>query len=435
MPTIRMNKKRFIKLLGKRLDDDELGYYISMIGTDLEEISPEEIIVEVFPNRPDMLSEEGFARAMRYFLGIDDKIKMYKVNESSYHAYVDKDISRKFVGCAVVKDVDFDENAFRSLIELQEKLHITHGRKRSIASIGVHNLDVIEFPITYKRVNENFSFIPLGYDKEMTMKEILEKHEKGRQYKHLVKSYEVWVDNKGDVLAFPPVINAQYTAIDENTQNFFIDVTGTNKRVVEEVLNIVVTHLLELDGETYKVYVNNSPYPILEYRQKTIDIDYVNKLLGLNLSHNYIKDLLLKMGIGFKYKDEKRFNVLIPPYRTDILHDMDIVEDIAISYGYDKFSSTLPNIFTISKVSYKTKFENILRDIFIGLGALEVITYHLSNENILYKNMIIKKYTPIKVIHPMNEEYDTLRNSIFPLLLDFLSKNKTSIGRMKIFFI
>ncbi len=430
MPTITLKRKRLLGLVGKPIDNEELSYAISMIGTDLEEINNENIIVEVSPNRPDMLSEEGFARALRYFLELEDEIKQYKVNhEDTYYAEINKKAlkPRPYIAGAIVKNVkDFDEEAFESIINLQEKLHVTHGRKRKVASIGVHDLRKIEFPLKYTCVDENFKFTPLGWEREGSVKEILREHEKGKEYGHLLNEgiYPVWIDNKGDVLALPPIINGCVTAISPETRNFFIDVTGTNERVVNEILNIVVTHLVELGGEVYSFRVGNSEYPDLSYKRKKVNLDYVNSLLGLNLNMNYIEELLLKMGLGFEKIDNKNFYALVPPYRTDILHPIDIVEDIGIAYGYDKFEPELPNIFTIASLSDETKFEDILRDTFIGMGAIEVLSYHLSNEKILHENMGIKNKTCIKVIHPMNEEYNALRDSIIPLLLEFLSKNK-----------
>ncbi len=428
MPTITLRKKRLLKLLGRKINMEDLSYAISMIGTDVKEVNEENIIVEVFPNRPDMLSEEGFARALRYYLEFDDELKLYEVKGPPYKGYAEKEalLLRPYIAGAIVKNVkNFDEEAFESIINLQEKLHITHGRKRKVASIGVHNLNKIKFPIYYKAVNRDFSFTPLGWDKEASIDEILRNHEKGKEYGHLLegKKVPIWVDDKGDVLALPPIINGSITAISPNTQDFFIDVTGTNEKAVKDALNIMVTHLLELGGEVYSFEINNNTHPDLNYKRKKVSLDYVNSLLGLNLNITYVEELLLRMGIGLEKISNKEFYALIPPYRTDIIHPMDIVEDIGIAYGYDKFEEKMPEIFTPSSISGLTKFENILREIFIGMKAQEIMTYHLSNDEILYKKMMLPT-KGVKVIHPMNEEYDTLRDSLIPVMLDFMSKNK-----------
>ena len=88
MPTVNLNKKEFEKLVGKKLELDKLKDRISMLGTDLEKIEGNEIIVEVFPNRPDMLSEQGFARAFSSFINIKKGLREYEVKKSNW--YVDR---------------------------------------------------------------------------------------------------------------------------------------------------------------------------------------------------------------------------------------------------------------------------------------------------------------------------------------------------------
>ena len=82
MPTVTLNRKTFEKLVGKKLNDATLKDRISYLGTDLENVTADKIIVEIFPNRPDMLSEQGFARAFASFIGAKKGFREYSVNES-----------------------------------------------------------------------------------------------------------------------------------------------------------------------------------------------------------------------------------------------------------------------------------------------------------------------------------------------------------------
>ncbi|HHI04261.1 MAG TPA: phenylalanine--tRNA ligase subunit beta, partial [Candidatus Woesearchaeota archaeon] len=77
MPTITLDKKDVMKLVGKEIPDDKLKDRISMLGTDLEKVDDSEIVVEVFPNRPDLLSEEGFTRALSSFIGVKTGLRKY----------------------------------------------------------------------------------------------------------------------------------------------------------------------------------------------------------------------------------------------------------------------------------------------------------------------------------------------------------------------
>ena len=83
MPTININKQVFEKLVGKKLSDEKLKDRISYLGTDLEEINEKEIIVEIFPNRPDMLSVQGFARAFSSFTNSKTGLRRYNILKSN----------------------------------------------------------------------------------------------------------------------------------------------------------------------------------------------------------------------------------------------------------------------------------------------------------------------------------------------------------------
>ena len=191
MPTVNFDKTEFISLLGKSVDDQTLSERISMIGTDLEKVDPE-IVVEVFPDRPDMLSIEGFTNAMKGFMGIEEGPIEFNVHNSTYKGAVDPKVKsvRPFAVGAIVKEINFDDNTIRSLMQIQEKLHITHGRNRKKVAIGVHDLEKIEFPIKYTTMPRDFTFVPLEFDKTLTIDEILKIHPKGIEYAHLVSEFK-----------------------------------------------------------------------------------------------------------------------------------------------------------------------------------------------------------------------------------------------------
>src|SRR3989344_4966488 len=152
MPSITLNKTVFEQLVGKQLPLEELKDRISMLGTDLEDIKDNEIHVEVFPNRPDMLSEQGFARAFSSFIGVKTGLRKYAVKESNQKIIIDSSVKgiRPYTACAIVKGLQFDEENLRQVIQIQEKLHVTYGRNRKKAAIGIYPLEKITFPITYK---------------------------------------------------------------------------------------------------------------------------------------------------------------------------------------------------------------------------------------------------------------------------------------------
>ncbi len=432
MPTITVDKKDLLKLLGKSIPDEKLKDRISMLGTDLEKVTKDEIDVEIFPNRPDMLSTEGFARALSSFIGIKKGLREYKINKSNYTAKQDKKTQkvRPYAVAAVIKDIKLDNAAIQSLMQVQEKLHISHGRNRKKISIGVYNLDTIKFPLIYTTKPTNFKFTPLESKKEYSLKEILEKHPKGREFKHLLedfKEYPIWLDVNNQVLSMPPIINSEETKVDEKAKNLFIDVTGTDLKACQEALNILITSLADRNGKIYQVKIDNKFYPDLKERKLKINKNYANKILGLNLTENNIKELLPKMGLGYS-----KGYALIPSYRTDIISEIDLVEELAIAYGYENFEPEIPNVSTIANENEFEKFKNKICNILTNLKLIETNTYNLTNKNNQTKNMNIKMNL-VEVENALNEDYNVLRSWMTPSLLEVLKNNKQYEYPQKIF--
>jgi len=431
MPTITLDKKDVMNLVGKEIPDDKLKDRISMLGTDLEKVDDSEIVVEVFPNRPDLLSEEGFARALSSFIGVKTGLRKYNVKKSLFKVNVDKSVEnvRPYIRCAILKNVNLSDEAIKSLMQLQEKLHLTHGRKRRKVAIGVHDFDVIKFPLVYKAVKPDaISFVPLDMTTEMNLAEILAKHPKGRDYAFVLEGlskYPVIIDAKNDVVSFPPIINGVVTQVKENTKNLFIDVTGLDVNAVTQALNILVASLADRGAEIYSLDVDEV-VPDLKPREMKVELSYVNKLLGLNLNEKKFVELLSRMGLGYD-KD-----VLIPAYRGDIIHSVDIVEAAAIAYGYDNFTPEIPNLATIAEENSFEKFKSKIAEILVGLGMIETNTYHITNKENLNKKMNIELGC-VELSNALTKDYDVLRSWMIPNLMDVLKNNRNREFPQKIF--
>lgn len=427
-----------MKLIGKKLPDSELDDRASMIGTAVESITKDSITVEIFPNRPDMLSEEGFARALRAFIGLEKGARKHSARKSKYRATVSKSLKglREIVSCCVAKNLKIDDKKLAEIMQFQEKLHTTHSRKRKSASIGFHDLDKISFPIKYEAVDANFAFSPLEIENKMPIKEILENHPKGKEFKHLVPGpkYPIWIDSKNMVIAFPPIINGKDTAVTTKTKNLFIDVTGTDEKIVEQAMNIIATSLADSGADIYSVNVNGKTTPALKIKPIKLEIEYANRLLGFELNGKEISDLLSRMGYGAKSKNEKDVEIIVPCYRTDVLHPFDVVEDIAISYGYENFKETDTGALTIGTESKGAILIRKIAEILVGAGCQETNTNHLMNENDLKKaNMVFSKSQLVKTLNSINIEYDTMRPALLPILLKIASENTHNEYPQRIF--
>jgi phenylalanyl-tRNA synthetase beta chain len=433
MPVITVNREDFCNLMGRDISMYEIERRLPMLGVGWDGEEKDEFSVEVNPNRPDMLSVEGLARAFSSFMNIKTSLRQYKAEKSIYMVTVDSSTKpvRPYIVCAAVTGMAFTDDSIKSLMDIQEKLHITHARKRRKAAIGVHDLDKVKFPLLYTTEDPSFKFIPLGEEKEMTLDNILKHTPKGKDYGWVLKGkerYPLLMDSSDKVMAMPPIINSIHTMVDENTKNLFIDVTGTDEKTINEILNIVVTALAERIGRIHLVKIK---YPQGEtetpkLQTKTMDLEpaYVNKLLGLNLKNNEMIEYLKRMGFDATEIAKGNLQVIIPCYRTDIMHAIDLVEDIAIGYGYDRFEPEIPNISTIGEEDPLENFSKKLKNLLVGYGLQEVVTFMLTNRNNSYKKMKVEEKDVIETINAKTEDYSVMRSWLLPSLMEVLWRNR-----------
>ncbi len=422
-------------LIGRRMPQDEVLEKLQLIGSDTGDTVPgsEDMTVEFFPNRPDMYSVEGIARAMRAFLGIEPGLRTYKVEDSDIKAVVTPEVReiRPYFMCAAVTGVEVDDTFLRSMMEMQEKLHITLGRKRTKLAIGIHDLDKVRSPFTFKAVDpDTFSFVPLTKTERMTMREILTEHEKGRAYAHLMEGmdrFPVIVDADGKVLSFPPIINGALTAVTVSTRNLFVDVTGFDAGAVEECVNIVTTALAERGGTIRRVHMEGAPkesYPNLEPREMTVSLKECGRFVGVDFAPEQAVEALGRMGIGAECEGD-RLTAHIPAYRTDFLHDADVYEDVAIGYGFDRYGKGGFEVSqTFGKLLPETAFADKVRDIMVGLGYTELTTLTLSNRRDEFELSGLPEVDSVTVKNPITEDHTCLRSYLMPSLMRILRHNK-----------
>jgi phenylalanyl-tRNA synthetase beta chain len=440
MPTVTLNKKIFEKLVGKKLSEEELKDRISMLGTDLEEVTDKEIIVEVFPNRPDLLSEQGFARAFASFIGEKKGLRDYKVTPSGEKVIIDKSVNevRPYTVCAIVKNLNFTDEKIREVIQLQEKLHVTHGRKRKKCAIGIYPMEKIKYPIRFMaKKPDEFKFIPLEFEKELTGAQILSQHPTGRDYGHLLEGkekYPFFIDANDEILSMPPIVNSHKTGkINEDTKEVFIECSGFDLHTLNVCLNIIVTSFADMGGEIYSMTLEypdkKIQTPNLEPEELNIDYDYINKRLGVKLTKEEINDNLEKMGYGVE-----EGKALIPAYRADVIHKVDLVEDVAIAYGYENFEPIIPDCATIGQEDKFAIFKRKISEILVGLGLIETNTNNITNK----KNQEVLMNTKIKLIeleNALSTDYNCLRAWVIPSQLEVLSHNKHNEYPQNIFTI
>lgn len=442
MANVNFDKKIFEKEIGRI--DDALLKKIAMFGTPVEEVREDEIELEIFPNRPDLLSYSGFKRSFLAFLGKKTKLKKYKLKkpEKNYKVYVDSSVKdiRPYTVCAIVKKIKLDDKKIKEIIDLQEKIHNTLGRKRRKVALGIYPLDKIKLPITFKAIEpDKIKFQPLEFPKEISGLEILQKHPTGKEYAPLLAGktkFPIFIDSANNILSMPPIINSELTGkINIKTKELFIECSGSDIEILKKCLNIVITTFYDIGGEIYQMKIKgkiSEITPNLDTEKKIFNIKNAEKLLGIKLNSKLVKNYLEKMGYNY---DIKKSEVEIPSWRTDILHEVDLIEDIAIAYGYDNFKPEIPEISTIGKESQKEIIKRKISEILIGLKMIEMSNYHLTTKKDQYSKMnILEKKEKNKIqVEESKTEYNLLRNSLTPYLLKNLSENINAEYPQKIF--
>ncbi|MDD5700147.1 MAG: phenylalanine--tRNA ligase subunit beta [Candidatus Nanoarchaeia archaeon] len=438
MAIVSINRHQFEKEIGRL--DEKMEERIAMLGTPVEKITKEEIQVEVFPNRPDLLSYHGFKRALLAFLGKKTGMQRYKLNKSreNYKVIVDsslKDI-RPYTACAIIKGLKLDSEKIKELIEIQEKLHLTLGRKRKKLAIGIYPLEKIKFPVTFKALEpDKIKFTPLDYEKDISGLEILQKHPAGKEYAHLLAGkarFPIFIDSDNKVLSMPPVINSQTTGkVTEETRDIFVECSGFDFNILKKCLNILVSVLADMGGSIYEVEVIHEKAkkitPDFEPEVIQISLVNVNKLLGLDLKENDIRKFLERMGY-----DYNKNIVEIPPWRIDILHEVDIIEDIAIGYGYENFIPEIPGISTIGQQAPEEIVRKKISEILTGLNLQEVSSYHLTTINDQFEKMDEKENSAI-ILENSKTDYNIMRKNLSHYLLKILAENVNNSFPQRIF--
>lgn len=412
---------------------DRLPY----IGLDIESVDKDSVRVEYSPNRPDFGTDFGIARAIRGLLGKEVGLPRFPTSPSGISVSVDGRLSdvRPFISCVVATGLRFDAEDVRQIISLQEDLHNGLGRKRKLVAIGIHEMDAITPPLSYNAVGSSFKFTPLGGIKPATISSILSGTPEGRAYGPALGGsghYPVIIDAKGVVLSFPPVINGDATRVTAKTRNMFVDVTSTDRNAGDDVMAVIATTLAEAGGRLGTVVVKypGKPRltPDLAPTEVPLDADLVRSVLGLDLGHREILKSLAKSRLGVKGS-----KVLGPRYRVDLLHPVDVAEEVALGYGVDRIGPLYPPSKQPGSFDHFEDFLDSTSTIMAGSGMIEMMTFELTDEKSVYSNFGRSSTDKVAVQNPKSIGHSILRDALVPTLMASLSANVRSDYPQRVF--
>jgi len=439
MPKIEVNQEAFFRLANQKYTVQELVDKLPVLKSEVDGAEGDTLKLEFNDtNRPDLWSTAGAARGLRvYYQGWDPKYPFFSTPEKQQDnggrtLVVDPELKniRPYCSAFAVRG-KVDAAALDDLIQTQEKLCHNFGRKRRTFAMGVFRSKMVKFPVKYWAADpDTTKFVPLGMSEMLSLREICKKHPKGQEYGYIAEAYPKFPLQQsadGRILSFPPVINsADLGAVEVGDTELFIEITGTDQPAVTLAASIVACDLADIGFEILPVtveYPYDTPFgrqvtfPYAFQAPVTTDLEYVNKLLGVNLIGEEVQAALKKAGVASRYANGV-LTVTPPPYRNDFLHPVDIVEDVMIGRGLDTFDPVTPQDATIGRLTKEELFGRKVRDLMIGMGFQEMIYNYLGSKRDFIDRMTISGADVLQILNPMTENYEFVRNSVAPNLLE-----------------
>ncbi|WP_436902559.1 phenylalanine--tRNA ligase subunit beta [Halovenus halobia] len=456
MPVVDVDPDELRQLVGTDKDDDELREDMFALGLEFEGWTDEdEFQLEFAPDRLDRLSVEGIARSLRYQYGTDRGVYIPNTNNAEWTIEVDgPPAERPYVTGAVVRGLEFDERSLESLIQIQEKLHATMGRQRAKGAIGVHDLVALKGTagagggktIRYTSMDpDEERFVPLESEDGMTPREVTDSHHMGSQYADLVADFEEYPAIYDDIglFSFPPVINGRRTEVSEDSRDLLIEMTGTDQWTVDHMCNIVCYALSARGGTVERVtvdYTDDTPgeyagqtldRPDFTVKTKTVAHDRIESIIGVEFDSGTVLDCLERAGLDGEFdEDDESYEVEIPPYRVDVIHPLDVIDDIGRAYGFNDLDPRYPDVSTVGGRHERSRLEDAARDTLVGLGFEDLLNFHMISAEENYDRLGVEAGTdvvgggdPVTIREPYSEAYEILRTWALPSLLLVLENN------------
>ncbi len=455
MPKIETTGRLFFSLLGKTLRDSELEALLPVAKAELDGHEGDVLKIELNDtNRPDLWSAAGIVRLLKSYE--KEEVVLYDFFSTADVTFDSE--GRSLIVDASVKEVrpfsigfaarghKVSEDDLEALIQSQEKLCSNFGRKRKTIAMGIYRSDLIKYPVHYRGADpDTTSFVPLGMEQELTLRQICTEHPKGKEYGPIVSGHKLFPflhDDNNDVLSFPPVINSdRIGAVEVGDENLFLELSGMDLKDLLLAASIMACDMSDMGFEILPVKVIlgeetefGSEITVPYYFQEPVSCSMaqIHKTLGMKLSSTEVVKALKRMGMH-AICDNDVVYATVAEYRNDFLHPVDLIEDVMIGHGLNKFEPEMPQDFTVGRLSPAEEMGRKVKDLMVGLGFQEMIYNYLGSKREYVDNMNFPQEKCIFISNPMSENYEVVRPSIIPSLLESESVSANAPFPHKIF--
>jgi len=402
--------------------------------------------IEITSNRPDWLSHVGVAREIATLQGANLSLPPYankvKLGEKGPKvASVDKELCPYYTTC-LLEDVEF--GAAPDFI------------RERLDAVGVRSINLIVDVTNYVLLEWGQ---PLhAFDSDRLVGDVITARaaKKGEKFvainesEYELSAQDLVIADGEKAIALAGVMGGLNSEVTSRTRNILLESAYFKSSCVRRMsqrFNLVSdsSYRFErgVDPEGVDIARERAIHLILKYAKKVgkvhrvvkagkapvkprtirFPLSDIERTLGIKIPQAKVRTYLNSLGLKAVKANGEIFNVKVPSFRADVQQPIDLIEEIARIHGYDKLPDSMPVLEPAYVEEPRIQaVENKARELVIGAGYYETITFSLISEAIFEKLKIdTARFT--RIVNPQNKELVLMRPTLLPSLMDVVKTN------------
>lgn len=440
------------------LSPDELALKLTMIGLEvesLEKVYDDTVLeVNVTPNRPDCLSILGIAREVAAMINSPlrfpeceihtesgpSSVGVVITDEDLCHRYAGRDISDVAIGpspewmrrrleqCGMRPINNIVDITNYVLMEMGHPLHafdrekLKGGRIRVARAIPGSRITTLDGAI---RDIPDGSLLIWDAERPVAVAGVMggAETEVGERTKHIFLESAYFL---------PASVRRTSKALGLKTESAYRFERGTDIEFLEKALDRAAFLMATLAGGRTSRKVDAYPKPF-EAPKVTVRFERVNKILGTSIPRDNILESVKRLGIEVLQTDTHSCTLAPPSYRRDLEREIDVVEEVARLYGYDRIPVTVPKIHISGEgMDKRHEHTSAVKNALMVKGFTEAVNYSFMNYqalDMLSLGSDDPRRMTLTLRNPLNEEESRLRTTLVPSLVQNLVFNASTGSR------